>query len=154
LTAAGIPLDMSLIYVENESRKLLYDWRISDEHADHFADVDRFVQYLSEKPEITAIFATNEGLAQIAMLAAERMKLLIPQDLSMACFNSTRLTLLPLPQLMCAYQQAFKTGETAVELLREQLAGQAPRKVVMPVHVHNVDAIMPPRPRVAHAGPL
>ncbi len=148
LTAAGIPLDMSLIYVENESQKLLYNWHISNDRTDYVANVDRFVQYLHKKPEITAIFATNEGLAQIAMLAAERMKLSIPQDLSMACFNSAQLTLLLSPLFTCAYQHAFNVGETAVELLREQIAGQAPRKVVMPVNIRDVDAIMPPRSRI------
>ncbi len=152
LTAVGIPLDMSLIYVENESREMLYKWHISDEHLDHFADVDRFVQYLHDRPEITAIFAINEGLAQIAMLAARSMQLSIPQDLSMVCFNNVRLNLLSSSSFTYAYQHAFKAGEVAMVLLQELLAGQAPRRVVLPVTISNADAIMAPRSRIIKAG--
>jgi DNA-binding LacI/PurR family transcriptional regulator len=64
LTAAGIPLDMSLIYVEDQHCKHLYTRHAPDSNgdADRSADVVRFAQYLRSKPEITAIFATNEPL--------------------------------------------------------------------------------------------
>ncbi len=115
--------------------------RLPEEH------IARFATYLDEHPAITAVFATNAALASLALQAAERLLLRIPDDLSVV--NIDPLSSVPLtpPLFTCGRQQGYEMGRTAVELLLEQLAGQPPRRVLLPMRLQREGSIAAPRPR-------
>ena len=111
--------------------------------------VDRFAAYLRARPEITAIFASNAALALLALRACEQVGLRIPDDLSMTCIDAVQSYPLTLPTVTCALQPSVAIGRPAVELLREQLHGQPPRRVTLPMRIERAGSVTPPRVRVA-----
>lgn len=139
LAAAGLPLDRSLLYVEERLPAVMPIWQIPDEI------VDRFAAYLHRKTEITAVFATNAALALLALRAAARLGLRIPEDLSLMGIDAVETFPLPLPTLTCALQQGFELGTLAVELLREQLDGHKPRHVMLPMRIERAGSVAQPR---------
>lgn len=141
LADAGILLDRTLVYMAQPFEGAGDTGRLPEEH------IARFATYLDEHPAITAVFATNAALASLALQAAERLLLRIPDDLSVV--NIDPLSSVPLtpPLFTCGRQQGYEMGRTAVELLLEQLAGQPPRRVLLPMRLQRVGSIAPPRPR-------
>lgn len=139
LVAAGILPDRSLVYIEQP-----YD-ATSDARCIPEAFVVRLATYLSEHPAITAIFATNAALALLALQAAERLQLRIPDDLSVVKIDPLSAVPLTPPLFTCGRQQGFEMGRTAIDLLLEQLAGQPPRRVLLPMHLQREGSIAPPR---------
>ena len=139
LAGARIPLDRELLYIEAPFEENACDGFVPS------ACVDRFAEYLRSTPEITAIFASNAALALLALRATERLGLRIPDDLSLVCIDALQTYPLTLPTLTCTVQQSFEIGLIAVELLREQLAGQPPRRVTLPMHLERAGSIAAPR---------
>ena len=139
LAEAGILLDRSLVHMEEQ-----FDLS-NDEGSVPEAHVTRFAAFLTEHPAITAIFATNAALALVALHAAARLGRRIPEDLSIV--NIDPLTTVPLnpPRFTCGRQQGYEMGTTAVKLVLEQLAGQQPRRVVLPMRLQHEGTIAPPR---------
>lgn len=142
LARAGIPLDFSLIYEDQQLCGMGYSWIIPDD------DVTRFAEYLRGKPEISAVFASNALLALLTLRAAERLGLRIPDDLSVVCIDAVQAFPLTVPTLTGALQQGFEIGMAAIGLVQEQLDGQPPRRVVLPMHIQHAGSMAPPRSRV------
>lgn len=145
LAGANIPLHRSLLYVEDRLRDAPTAWQIPEDV------IERFEAYLRRKPEITAVFATNAPLALLTLRAAERLRRRIPEDLSVVSVDAVETFPLSLPSFTCALQQREEMGEMAVELLQEQLAGEPPRRVVLPMRLRRAQSIAPPRGATAGA---
>lgn len=141
LAAAGMPHDRSLLYTEERIYDAPCVWLLPDRV------VERFAAYLRRRPEITAVFATNASLALLALRAAERLNLRIPDDLSVVCVDPMHAFPLTLPTFTYARQQGFEIGTVAVELLQEQRAGDPPRRVTLPMHIEHGVSVAPPRRR-------
>lgn len=139
LDAAHLPLDRTLLYIEEQFEEN------ADEGFVPAACIDRFAAYLRARPDVTAIFASNSALALLALRACERVGLRIPDDLSIVCIDAVQTYPLTLPTFTCALQPSFEIGRTAVELLREQLTGQPPRRVTLPVQIRHAGSVVPPR---------
>ncbi len=139
LADAHIPLDRTLLYVEDHFEEIATDGFVPA------AYIDRFTEYLRTMPEITAIFASNAALALLAFRAAERLRLRIPDDISLVCIDALQTYPLTLPTITCAVQQSFEIGMLAVELLREQLAGHLPRRVTLPMRLERAGSVAAPR---------
>lgn len=144
LAAAGIPLHRSLLYVEDGLIQLPAAWLIPD------AIIERLAAFLRRKSEVTAIFATNAGLALLALYAAERLGLRVPDDLSIVSIDAVECLPLTVPALTCMLQQEEEIGATAIALLREQLSGGPPRRVILPMQVRRAGSVAAPR-LVAHS---
>lgn len=139
LADAGILLDRSLLYMQEPFDGAIDTCSVPDVH------VQTFATYLSEHHAITAVFATNTALAWLALHAAERLQLRIPEDLSVVSIDPLSVVPLTPPLFTCGRQQGFEMGKTAVELLMEQLAGQQPRRVLLPIRLQHQGSIAPPR---------
>jgi DNA-binding LacI/PurR family transcriptional regulator len=145
LAAAGIPLHRSLLYVEDGLLQLPASWLLPD------TLIDRLAAFLRRKSEVTAIFATNAGLALLARYAAERLGWRVPDDLSIASIDAVECLPLTVPAVTCALQQEEEIGATAIALLQEQLSGGPPRRVMLPMQVRRAGSVAAPRASVPHA---
>ncbi|RAR43080.1 substrate-binding domain-containing protein [Paenibacillus sp. MDMC362] len=56
-------------------------------------EIQRIVRHLQEHPAITAFFAIEYNIALLAKVAAERLGLRVPEDLSIVCFDSPQLNI-------------------------------------------------------------
>lgn len=143
LDAASLPLDRKLLYIEEHFEEN------AEEGFVPVTCVERFAAYVRARPEITAIFASNAALALLALRACDQVGLRIPDDLSLTCIDAVQSYPLTLPTVTCALQPSVAIGRTAVELLREQLQGQPPRRVTLPMRIERAGSVAPPRVRVA-----
>ncbi len=142
LTLAGVPVDYSLHYVvatEEEGSM----WEPS-EHV-----VRAFAEYLRDRPEVSAVYATNAFLALVAFRAIECLGLRIPEDISFVSIDPLEAIPLALPAATCGVQQAEEIGRTAVALLQEMLSGKPPRTVLLPMRLRDSGSIGPPARRAA-----
>jgi DNA-binding LacI/PurR family transcriptional regulator len=138
LTGAGVPVDYSLHYVVHAPFTVALQWEPAPEM------ISQFVAFLEQHPGVTAIYATNAQLALLAYRATNHLHLRIPDDISLVCIDPLEAIPLSLPALTCAVQPADAIGETAVTLLREAMAGQPPRTVLLPMQLRRAGSVGPP----------
>lgn len=77
---------------------------------------------LSERP--TAIFGSNDTLAVGAMQAAQKMKLNIPNDLSIIGFDNSDMSRVVEPPLSTVIQPIKEIGHQAMNLLIQKIEGK------------------------------
>lgn len=99
---------------------------------------------LDEKP--TAIFALTEVAAVGVMHAAAEMGLSIPNDLSVLSYDDLPLAEYFIPPLTSIAQPFIEMGETAVNLLLDQIEDPSlpPQKVVLPTRLVVRQTTAPP----------
>ena len=85
---------------------------------------------LSEKQRPDAIITANDNMAIGAYRAIHEMGLSIPGDIAVASFNDISVAQFLNPPLTTVHLAAEEIGETAVELLLEQVGGRDLRKRV------------------------
>jgi LacI family transcriptional regulator len=83
---------------------------------------------LSEKNRPDALITANDNMAVGAYRAIHEMGLRIPDDIAVASFNDISVAQFMNPPLTTVHLAAEETGETAVELLLEQVGGRELRK--------------------------
>ncbi|HEX2864094.1 MAG TPA: substrate-binding domain-containing protein, partial [Deinococcales bacterium] len=83
----------------------------------------------------TAIAAASDEMAFGAMAALEDAGLHVPWDVSVTGFDDLPPARNAKPQLTTARQPIRDVGRTAARLLLEQLAGEPPREVILPVQL-------------------
>jgi len=76
----------------------------------------------------TAIFATNDFLAIGSIRAANERNLKVPDDLSVVGFDNTILATISTPPLTTVAQPMSLMGTTAVDLLVQEIRGEASNK--------------------------
>lgn len=86
---------------------------------------------LTQKPEITAIFCTEDGFVVGAYKAARELGLRIPQDLSIVGYDNMSWTVHLEPALTTVQQPKEQQGRLCMELLQELMEGGKPREVWM-----------------------
>jgi LacI family transcriptional regulator len=79
----------------------------------------------------TAIFAANDGMALGVMVAAARLGLRVPEDLSVAGFDDMPYARLVWPELTTVRRPLRDMASTAVDLLLEPEEDEARRHVVL-----------------------
>jgi LacI family transcriptional regulator len=85
---------------------------------------------LSEKQRPDALITANDNMAIGAYRAIQEMGLSIPGDIAVASFNDISVAQFLSPPLTTVHLAAEEIGETAVELLLEQVGGRELRKRV------------------------
>jgi LacI family transcriptional regulator len=85
---------------------------------------------LSESNRPDALITGNDNMAIGAYRAISEMGLSIPDDIAVASFNDVSVAQFLNPPLTTVHLAAEETGETAVELLLEQVGGRELRKRV------------------------
>jgi LacI family transcriptional regulator len=76
---------------------------------------------LDRRPDLTAVFASNDDMAVATVNVAHRRGLRVPGDLSVAGFDDTGIALTGWPELTTIRQPIREMADTAVELLLQDL---------------------------------
>nr|WP_280531072.1 LacI family DNA-binding transcriptional regulator [Shinella yambaruensis] len=85
----------------------------------------------------TALFTTDGTMSEGAMRALTELKLSIPQDLSLICFDDLDWMSFHRPGITTVAQPRLAMGEAAARMLLERIRGEAfpPRTVLMPAEL-------------------
>jgi LacI family transcriptional regulator len=108
--------------------------------------VERFAGYLRGHQRVTALFTTNAGLGLLAIRAADRLGLRVPDDLSLAGIDPVEAFPISIRAITCAIQPGEAIGRTAIDLIREGLEGKAARRVLLPTHIEPAGSVSRPKP--------
>ncbi len=97
-------------------------------------------------PRPTAIFACNDLMAFGVLQAARELRLRVPEDLSIAGFDSLEFTNFTDPSLTSVYQPGYQLGATAARLLLQRVDGMrsAPKRVLLPTELNKRNSVAPP----------
>ena len=90
---------------------------------------------LSERPEITGVFASADILAAGVMAGLSECGVSVPRDKSIVGFDDHYLAQLTIPGLTTVHQDPELKGELATDMILSQLRGEpiAQRSVILPV---------------------
>jgi LacI family transcriptional regulator len=88
-------------------------------------------QILSESDRPDALITANDNMAVGAYRAIHELGLRIPDDIAVASFNDISVAQFMNPPLTTVHLAAEEIGESAVELLLEQVAGRELRRRLM-----------------------
>ena len=119
LSEFGVPFDPSLVFTQEisveEGRRLGY--------------------LLSEKKEITGVFASADILAAGIMTGLREKGVCVPRDKSIVGFDDNYLSQLTNPTLTTIHQDAEQKGMLAADMILAQLRGEpiAEHSVILPV---------------------
>lgn len=115
LTAAGIPVDESLIGTDPLNRD---------------GGATAALRFLDRPDPPTAIFAANDAAALGVLQAAYVRKVRVPDDLSVVGFDDVELAAHAVPPLTTVAQPTLDLGREAVALLFGRLSGSGPENAV------------------------
>ncbi len=85
-----------------------------------------FAQIMQQRPTVDAIFFCNDDLAQGALLAALRMGVSVPAQVSIAGFNDLTGSDQMLPSLSTVRTPRARIGQAAAEMLLSLMRGEEP----------------------------
>ena len=88
-------------------------------------------ELLDRRPDITAIFATSNVLAEGAIAEIQRRGRRITADLSLVAFDDVPWMRLMQPPITAVAQPTVGLGQTAAQLLLDRLDGRAPAEPVV-----------------------
>ncbi len=111
-------------------------------------------EFLTRRPNVSAVFAANDQIALAIYSAARRMDLRIPEELALVGFDNLDFTAhLDVP-LTTVEQPAFELGRKAVEILLRRIQGEIVgwQQVILPTrlvvrHSCGVHLLPPALPR-------
>lgn len=85
----------------------------------------------------TALLVSNNQMTLGALRAVQSLRLRVPEDLALACYDDFEWAPLFTPQLTAVAQDSEAMGRTAVELLLARLAdsSRAPQRIVIPTEL-------------------
>jgi LacI family transcriptional regulator len=81
---------------------------------------------LDRRPEVTALFAANNMLAEGAFQALQRRGLRVPDDLSLVAFDDVPWMSMVSPGITTVDQHTDDLGRTCAQLVIDRLGGSAP----------------------------
>ncbi|MDT0187386.1 LacI family DNA-binding transcriptional regulator [Microbacterium sp. ARD31] len=134
---ALVTLEQSHPQREREAgvREVFPDARIVGECASDLAAAQALVSdYLSTSPDVTAIVCQSDVQAAGAVLAARRLGLSVPADLSVGGFDGVATPWLDL-ELTTVVQPIAAKGRTAAHAALARIAGERVDDVVLPVEL-------------------
>jgi LacI family transcriptional regulator len=88
---------------------------------DYRSGMEAAEKLLSRSPRPTAIFAANDDMAAAVVAAATRLRLRVPEDLSVAGFDDTPISSTICPGLTTIRQPVAAMGRAAIELLLSEV---------------------------------
>lgn len=132
LRAAGVPSDPSLVITSG--------WNVADARVAAY-------RVLAAPNRPSAIFAANNVLAEGAWRAAADLGLVVPDDLSLVCFDDVPWMSMVRPGVTAVGQDAVALGAAAVNALLERLASPAApvRTVMLTAAITRRGSTAPPR---------
>ncbi len=134
---ALVTLEQSHPQREREAgvREVFPDARVVGECASDLAAAQALVSdYLRTSPDVTAIVCQSDVQAAGAVLAAQRLGLSVPTDLSVAGFDGVPTPWLDL-ELTTVVQPIAEKGRTAAHAVLGRIAGERVDDVLLPVEL-------------------
>jgi LacI family transcriptional regulator len=106
------------------------DWEAEEAH-------DATLRLLGRAPDITAFYAQNDRMAFGVLSALHGQGLRVPEDCAVVGCDDMPLAAHAIPPLTTVHVPFYETGETAVRLLLDIIAGRTsgPKRVLLPVHL-------------------
>lgn len=98
----------------------------------HAAGEAAMEQLLEQSPDLDAVFIASDLLAAGALVALRRAGRKVPGDVAVGGFDDSHVAVTTEPPLTTIRQPLESVARMMVELLLEQIAGEAPRSVVLP----------------------
>lgn len=111
LRAAGLPMDPQL--------QVATSFHVEAAHAAAGALLDR-------RPDVTALFAANNLLAEGAFRALRQRGLRVPDDVSLVAFDDVPWMSMVSPGITTVDQHTDDLGRTCAQLVLDRIAGTAP----------------------------
>jgi LacI family transcriptional regulator len=104
---------------------------------------------LAQTDPPTALFTTDGTMSEGAMRAVTHMKLSIPRDLSLICFDDLDWMSFLRPGITSISQPRLAMGEAAARMLLERIRGEdfPPRTVLMPAELVERGSVLAVKPR-------
>lgn len=95
------------------------------------------LRLLDRAPEITAVYAQNDIMALGVISALHELGLGVPEDCAVVGCDDIPMAAHAIPPLTTVHIPFYETGETAVRLLLDIIAGRSdrPKRVLLPVHL-------------------
>jgi len=100
--------------------------------------IEQLKIWLDRNPELSAVFASDDQLAQCMLATVRRLGLEVPKDFSIVCFDGPPVNLL-FWSFTAALQDESVMAKQAMDLLVAKLRGDAKdaqRSVVIPAKIH------------------
>ena len=100
------------------------------------------MKLLDREPGITAVYAQSDTMALGVMSALHQRGLGVPDDCAVVGCDDMPIAAHAIPPLTTVHVPFFETGETAVRLLLDLIAGEEtrPRRVLLPVRLVRRDS--------------
>ena len=109
------------------------------ESGDWEADVayEATLRVLDRAPDITAFYAQNDTMALGVLSALHERGIGVPEDCAVVGCDDVPMAAHAIPSLTTVHVPFYETGETAVRLLLDVIAGRTdrPKRVLLPVHL-------------------
>lgn len=106
-----------------EQAGIEYDEALTQRGSGHPTDSDHPARTLLDRaPDLTAIFATNNLMAQNALGELQRRDLSIPRDISLVAFDDVPWMSIVRPAITAVAQPTLDIGRTAADLLLDRMA--------------------------------
>ncbi|MEU0597405.1 LacI family DNA-binding transcriptional regulator [Streptomyces sp. NPDC006393] len=105
--AAGVPLDQRLV--------LDLEFQAADARS-------RVAELFDQNPDVTAVFAVNNLMAETAWLELRRRGLAVPRDVSLVSFDDLAWMRMVEPGLTAVAQPTYEMGHRAAQLLLRRIA--------------------------------
>lgn len=86
---------------------------------------------LDRRPDVTAVFAANNLLAQGAFRALQMRGLRVPEDVSLAAFDDVPWMSMVSPGVTTVDQHTDDLGRTCAQLVLERITGSAPEETTV-----------------------
>jgi LacI family transcriptional regulator len=93
---------------------------------------------IATTPRPTALFATNNFIANGALKALRENALDVPGDMAVVSFDELPAAMVSYPFLTTINQPAYNLGQEAARLLIAQLSGEAPsqcQEIILPTEL-------------------
>jgi LacI family transcriptional regulator len=122
LEEADVPYDPALVESGN--------WKADEAYTATLRLLDR-------APDITAVYAQNDLMALGVMSALQGQGLSVPDDVAVVGCDDIPMAKHAIPPLTTVHVPFYETGEAAVRLLLDIIAGRTdrPKRVLLPVHL-------------------
>jgi LacI family transcriptional regulator len=102
------------------------------------------LELLAGEARPTALFCGNDVIALGALNACHRMRLRVPQDVSVVGFDDIAMAGWDLYRLTTVRQDLRRMAQIAVELVLDGAGDGAPRRIVLPAEMVRRDTVGPP----------
>jgi LacI family gluconate utilization system Gnt-II transcriptional activator len=101
-----------------------------------------FLQAMQEKPDIDAIFCTNDDLAVGVLLECQAQQIGVPEQIAVAGFHGLEIGRARLQKIASVITPRFEIGKTAADILLKRLTGKdAPGSVNVGYQIYYGDTL-------------